>query len=195
MTTRVKFGPALALSAALLATSALAQSVAQPAYTRADLSKWNGTPQTLIHMIRAIHQSESGRVLEIRYTDKDGMPGFRAAVVHAGRVKFIRVAATGADTVELTQTSLPDWMLRWKSRADIHMDKAAKVTLVQAIRTAEMADGGAPAIAAGIAPSASNPNSDVQAYNVLVLRNGAVKRFAIDDRTGQIIANPSALSN
>jgi hypothetical protein len=194
MSRRFGFASALTMGAALLATGAMAQSVAQPSWTNSDLAAWNGTPQTLVRMIRDIRQTEGGRILEIRYTDKDGIPGFRAAIARNGQVDFIRVGAQGGDAVELSQVDVPDWMLRWKARADIRMDGRAHVSLAQAVQTAEEASGGAPAIAAGIAPSASNPESDVQAYNVLVLHNGVVSRFAIDDRSGQIIADPRVLS-
>ena len=46
----------------------------------------------------------------------------------------------------------------------------------------------------GIARSASSPESDVHAYNVLVAVDGRASRVAVDDSTGQVIADPSALS-
>ena len=73
--------------------------------------------------------------------------------------------------------------------------QSAKVPLSQAILTAEQADDNAPAIAAGIARSASNPESDVHAYNVLIDADGTTRRVSVDDSTGQIISDPGMLSD
>jgi hypothetical protein len=62
------------------------------------------------------------------------------------------------------------------------------VPLSQAIQTAEAAQG-APAIAAGMARSATQ--SDVHAYNIMLDDKGSLKRMAIDSSTGQIIADLS----
>ena len=51
-----------------------------------------------------------------------------------------------------------------------------------------------PAIAAGIARSAANPDTSVHAWNVLIDNNGVAKRVAVDDATGQIIGDPQALA-
>jgi hypothetical protein len=69
----------------------------------------------------------------------------------------------------------------------------AKVSLADAIRTAEASEDGAPAVVAGVARSASNPTSDVHAYMVGILKNGDLQRVAVDSKTGLVIANPSML--
>jgi hypothetical protein len=184
----------MAAAAALaLAGGAMAQGVAQASHTQADVASWTGTPDTLIHMIDRIQATTGGKVLEIRYTTADGMPGFRAVVAEGRRTVFLRAAENG-DSVTLSEASMPDWMLRWRSRKDIAVARQASVPLDQAIRTAEAADGGAPAIAAGIAASDSNTASGVKAYNVLLARGGAVRRIAVDDRSGEVIADPQALA-
>ena len=185
---------AMAAAAALCAASAPAQDVAQRPFTKSDLSGWSGDRDTLPRMIRQIEGATGGRVLEIRYTTRDGPPGYHVAVFKGGRVTFLRVAAQGSDSAELSAASLPEWMLKWKARADVNQALKATVPLAEAIRTGEQAAGGAPAVAAGIAASASNPPSDVQAYNVLIYRDGDVRRISVDDKTGQIIADPSALA-
>lgn len=63
----------------------------------------------------------------------------------------------------------------------------------QAILTAEKAGNGAAALAAGIARSASNPDSEVQAYTVLLDARGKVRSVSIDIANGEVIADPSAL--
>jgi uncharacterized membrane protein YkoI len=185
---------AMAAAVSLCASGALAQAVAQHSYDKADLSGWSGGPDTLVQMIHQTETTTGGRVLEIRYTSRDGAPGFRVVVAKGGHVNFIRVAAQGGDAVAISQSSVPDWMLKWRARADVAKAKQASVPLDQAIRTAEDAAGGASAVAAGIATSASNPTSDVTAYNILVDRDGDVHRIAVDDKTNQVIADPRALA-
>ena len=46
---------------------------------------------------------------------------------------------------------------------------------------------------AGIARSASNPTSDVQAYMVGILKDGQLKRVAVNSQSGSRIENPEAL--
>lgn len=194
MTTKLPIVCAIAAAVVLCGAGASAQLVSQQPYTKADLSTWTGAPDTLPRTIQRIEATTGGRVLEIRYSDRDGMPGFRAAVAKNGGVTFLRVAMQNGSSVEMTEASVPDWMLKWKARADVAAALQASVPLTDAIRTAEQANGGAPAVAAGIASSASNTTSDVQAYNVLTLRDGEVRRIAVDDKTGQVIANPRALA-
>ena len=94
------------------------------------------------------------------------------------------------------RASVPDWMLHWRARADVKAAEQATVPLTDAIRTAEQARAGGLAVAAGIAASASNnASSDVKAYNVLVMRDGDVRRVAVDDSSGQVIADPQALAS
>jgi hypothetical protein len=184
---------AIAVAAALCAAGASPQSVSQKPYTKADLAGWGGDANTLTGMIQRIESATGGRVVEIRYTSLDGAPGYRTVVAKRGAVTFIRASAQGGDAVEMTTETVPDWMLKWKSRADVGQAKQATVPLAQAIHTAEQ-QGEGPAVAAGIASSASNPTSDVQAYNVLIYRDGDVRRVAVDIRSGQVIEDPRALA-
>jgi hypothetical protein len=46
---------------------------------------------------------------------------------------------------------------------------------------------------AGIARSAANPTSDIQAYMVGLLKDGKLTRVAVDSQTGLRISNPDAL--
>lgn len=193
--TRHRIGLALAAILALSATAVNAQSVAQTSDINDAVKNFHGSPDSLTTMISRIERTTGGRVLEIRFTDQDGMPGFRAAVARGGEVSFIRVAAEQGDAVELSQTDLPDWMLHWRSRQDVKIARAAKVSLIDAIHTAEQSGNGAPAVAAGIAASASNPSGDVKAYNVLLLRGGEIQRVAVDEGNGEVIADPRALAS
>jgi uncharacterized membrane protein YkoI len=178
---------------AVLGGDACAQGVAQPGFYKGDLEAFHGNAQSLIQAIHAFHADSDARVVEIRFSDRNGDPGYYAVLQKHGRADFVHVDENGR-SVELDSASLPDWILTRKSKVDLRFDRKATVPLVQAISTAEAAYGGAPAVAAGIARSASNPDSDVHAYNVLLDNGGTVKRVAVDSTTGQVISDPQALS-
>jgi len=177
----------------VFAPQAFAKGVAQPGYYKGDLDAFHGNANSLIQALQAFHNASDARVVEIRFTDKNGDPGYYAVLQKHGRADFVHIDETGR-SVELTSASLPDWMLRENSKMDLRFDRKATVPLAQAISTAEAANGGAPAVAAGIARSASNPDSDVHAYNVLLDEGGRAQRVSVDSVTGQIISDPQALT-
>ena len=176
-------------------TAAWAQPVAQSSYMKADLSSFKGTNDTLINTIATVEKVTGGRVLELRFTNKGGTPGYHAVIAKGKNVMFVQVAREGGKTVELSSADEPDWMLKWPAKAQLAAAMSAKVSLADAIKTAESNGQGGPAVAAGIATSAANPDADVKAYNVLLLQGGDLKRVAVDDSTGQVISDPSALSS
>jgi hypothetical protein len=183
---------ALSLTA-LMGAAASAQGVAQPGFYKGDLDAFHGNAKSLIQALRAFHAGSDARVVEIRFSDRNGDPGYNAVLQKDGRVDFVHIDEAGR-SVELSSASLPDWMLKRKSKIDLRFDRKATVPLAQAISTAEAAYNDAPAVAAGIARSASNPDSDVHAYNVLLDTRGVVKRVAVDSMTGQVISDPQALT-
>jgi uncharacterized membrane protein YkoI len=159
------------------------------------MAGFNGAPDSLTTMIGKIETTTGGRVIEIRFTNADGMPGYRAVVDHGGQLQFMRIAASEGVAVELSRTSVSDWMLQWRDRKAAEQARQAKTPLDEAIRIAEKSADGSPALAAGIAASATNPSTDVKAYNVLVYHDGDVQRVAVNADTGQVIANPQALAS
>jgi hypothetical protein len=184
------------VAAAVLAVSgatASAQPVAQSARMKADMSSFKGTNDTLINTITNVQQVTGGRVLEIRFTNKGGMPGFHTVVAKGKTIVYFHVAADGSNAVEISGSEKPDWMLKSPAKAQLQAAQLATVPLTDAIRTAE--GKGGPAVAAGIATSASNTSAGVKAYNVLLLQDGQVNRVAVDDASGMIISDPSALSS
>jgi uncharacterized membrane protein YkoI len=174
---------------------AWAQGVAQPGYFKGDVAAFHGTPDTLGHIISKIEAATAGRVVEIRFAEKDGMPGYQVAMAKGGEITFIRIDEQSGNIMQIGADSMPVWMMKWKVGADVHLAESAKVPLSKAILTAEQADNNSPAIAAGIARSASNPESDVHAYNVLIAANGMTRRVSVDDSTGEVISDPGALSD
>lgn len=183
----------LATSTLAMTSPALAQHVAMPPAPKLDTRGFSGDPNALPNAVAAI-ESGGGRVVEIRYDNQGGAPEFNVVVARGGGVSFERIARPASGAVMLVAHSEPDWMLKWRARKDLHVAHKAKVSLDQAIRTAEASRNGAPAVAAGIAVSASNPASEVHAYNVVLLDRGAEHRVAVDTRTGAVITDPQALS-
>jgi uncharacterized membrane protein YkoI len=180
---------------ALSAGPALAQAVTQSTRLQPDMAGFNGAPDSLTTMIGKIESGTGGRVIEIRFTNADGMPGYRAVVDHGAQLEFKRIAATNGDAVEISSSNVPPWMLHWRQRKAAEIARDAKVPLSEAIRTAEKEQDGSPALAAGVATSATNPSTDVKAYNVLVYHEGDVVRVAVDGDTDKVIANPQALAS
>ena len=177
-----------------LASVTLAQQVSQPSFTNQDISAFKGDNNTLVNAIAVIEQSTGGKVIDIRYSSTNGMPGYNIVLVKGAQVQFFHFEERSKHVVELDASSKPVYMLNWRGKADVRFAQTAQVSLSTAIQTAEQSQPGAPAMAAGIARSASNQESEVHAYNVLLNRGGSVKRVAIDSATGQVIADPSALS-
>jgi uncharacterized membrane protein YkoI len=173
---------------------ALAQQVAQPAYQKEDISSFNGTADSIPSAISKIEAGTGGKVIEIRFSSSGGTPGYHVVVAKGGQVQFMHLEAQSGKLTTTQDNMVPTAMLKWRGRADVGFAEKAKVPLSTAIQTAQQADDNAPAIAAGIARSASNPTSEVHAYNVLIVRDGNVQRRAVDSDTGQVIADPSALS-
>jgi uncharacterized membrane protein YkoI len=174
--------------------AAIAQPVAQSSVMKGDvIATFHGDQNTLISAIGKIEQSSGGKVLEIRYSPRQGAPGYHAVVAKGGQVSFVHLDASSQKITPVDANSSEPWMDNWRSRSDVKLAGKAQVPLVEAIRTAQQFKSG-PAVAAGIARSASNPESDVHAYNVLVAVDGRASRVAVDDSTGQVIADPSALS-
>jgi uncharacterized membrane protein YkoI len=179
-----------------LANMGLAQQVSQPSFTNADISAFNGDANTLVNAIALIEQSTGGKVIDVRFSSTtNGVPGYNVVVVKAGQVQFFHFEERSKHAVELDASSKPVYMLNWRGKSDVRFALQAQVSLSTAIQTAEQSHPGAPAMAAGIARSASNPDSEVHAYNVLLNRGGSVKRVAVDSATGEVISDPSALSS
>ncbi len=176
-------------------SGAAAQDVAQPGFYKGDVAAFHGTNQTLISAIHALRDASGSKVVDIRFARQDGIPGYHVVLQKDGRFTFMHIDEQNGRIVSIAAASAPDWMLNWNQRAQLKFDRKTKISLAQAIRTAEGANNNAPAIAAGIARSASNPDSDVHAYNVILDDGGHTMRVAVDGTTGQIISDPSALAD
>jgi len=176
------------------ANVALAQSVAQSGYMSGDFSAFHGNGNTLVNAVAMVEQATGGKVIDIRFSSSNGMPAYDAVVVKGTQIQFFHAEERSKHVVELDASSKPAYMLNWRGKSDVHFAQTASVSLSAAIKTAEDSQNGSPAMAAGIARSASNPESDVHAYNVLLNRAGNLKRVSVDSSTGQVISDPSALS-
>lgn len=175
--------------------SSVAQPVAQSPYTHGHLAGFGGDPTALPRAIRNIERN-GGRVMEIRFDSSLGHPGYDVVVERGDHVDFVRLAEPEAGLVVASTSAEPAWMLGWRGRRDVKIVQQADIGLAKAVRVAESQNGGAPAVAAGIAVSASNASNSVPAYNVLLeMPDSRVRRVAVDSRTGLVIADPQALSN
>ena len=125
----------------------LAQSVAQPGSINGDISAFHGNQNTLVNAIQAIEHSTGGKVLDIRFSNANGMPAYHAVVVKGGQVQFFQFAEPSKHIVAIDASSRPVWMLSWAGKADVHYAKGATVSLSNAIQTAQQSKNGAPAAA------------------------------------------------
>jgi uncharacterized membrane protein YkoI len=185
MNNRLAMGVLLALFQLSSLAMAQSQRIAEAmSYPKADLAAFHGNQTTLTHAIDEIQQTSGGKVIEIRFVDHNGKPGFHSVVARQDQVKFARLEPPSKQLIPISST--PDWMLKWQQKNEVHFAATAQVPLSQAIRTAENAQG-APAIAAGMARSAAT--SEVHAYNIMLDDRGSLKRLAVDSSTGEIISD------
>ena len=185
---------ALAIGSSLAATApSVAQTLKVNQNLSIDVTGFSGDPNILPDLVTQIEARNGGRVAAIAFSNVAGAPGYAAIVLNGSDVRFWRLDKPTAEAVELTGASIPSWMLSWRNQRRAEAVKDAKISLADAIRTAEASKRGAPAVVAGIARSASNPTSDVQAYTVGILKNGRLERVAVDSQSGRPIENPEAL--
>lgn len=180
--------------AAGAAAPAIAQSVDQPAHTNLNLAGFSGEPGALPGAIDAIEAASGGKVVEIRFNNVGGAPGYDVVLARGSQITFERFAKPGQGLVTLSGDTKPAWMLNWTAREDVTLVRTAKVKLADAVRAAEAARNNAPAAAAGIAKSAAGADTDVKAYNVAIVQDGRQHRVAVDSATGEVIANPQMLA-
>lgn len=160
-------------------------AIAEPGrYPSADLAAFHGNQMTLTNAIATVEHSTGGQVIEIRFLEYNGKPGFHTVVLKSGQVEFDRLQLPSNQVIQLTDR--PEWMLKCQQKAELRQAATANVSLAQAIHTAEKAQG-APAVAAGIAHMPST--SEVHAYNVMLDSAGSLARIAVDNSTGEVIVD------
>lgn len=181
------------VSSLAAATPSLAQTLKVNQNISIDVTGFSGDSKVLPDLVTQIEALNGGRVAAIAFDNVAGAPGYSAIVLKGSDVRFWRLAKPTSEAVELTGASVPSWMLTWRDQRRAAAVKVAKVSLADAIRTAEASQRGAPAVVAGIARSAANPTSDVQAYMVGILKDGRLQRVAVNSQSGRPIENPEAL--
>ena len=185
----------VAASSLVAAAPATAQTLRVNPNLVIDVTGFNGDASTLPSAVSNVETLSGGRVAAIAYNDVAGTPGYGVIILTQGsNVRFDRLDNPNSKAVEISQRSLEPWMSNWRNQRRAAVVATAKVSLADAIRTAEASEDGAPAVVAGVARSASNPTSDVHAYMIGILKNGDLRRVAVDSQTGAVIANPSALT-
>ncbi len=181
------------ISSLAVAAPSLAQTLKVNRDISIDVTDFSGDPKILPDIVDKIEALNGGRVAAITFDNVAGAPGYAAIVLNGSDVRFWRLDSPTSDVVELIGASIPSWMLNWKAQRRANAVKVAKVSLADAIRTAEASKKGAPAVVAGIARSAANPTSDVQAYMIGILKDGRLERVAVNSQSGRPIENPEAL--
>jgi hypothetical protein len=155
-----------------------------------DVTGFSGDPKVLSDAVTTIESLNGGRVAAIAYNNVAGTPGYGAIVLKGSEVRFWRLDKPAGKAAELTGASVPSWMLAWREQRRAAAVTDSKVSLADAIRTAEASQQGAPAVVAGIARGAAR---DLKAYMVGILKDGRLVRVAVDSQTGSQFANPEAL--
>lgn len=181
-----------AATAGLLAVAAHTPADAQPAVVVLLENPWKlVTKETLPLAIAAVEKFSGGRVLEIRFRVRQGVPGFDAVVAKQGAFSHLRIDIPSNVVTAITEAEIPAWQANWTLKADARSLEKAKLHLVDGVLKAEQITG-APAVDAGIAAPLSGGNA-VLAYNVEVIKDNRPERVVIDAVMGDQIANPDAL--
>ena len=109
-----------------LASVTLAQQVSQPSFTNDDISTFHGNNNTLVNAIAVIEQSTGGKVIDIRFSNTNNMPGYNVVLVKAAQVQFFHFEERSKHVVELDASSKPIYMLNWRGKADVHFAQQAR---------------------------------------------------------------------
>jgi hypothetical protein len=181
------------VSSLAAAAPTLAQTLRVNSNLSINVAGFSGDPNILPDAVTNIESKSGGRVAAITYNNVAGTPGYAVIVLKGSDVRFWRLDKPSGQPAELTDASAPAWMLTWRNQRRAAVLTAAKVSLADAIRTAEAANRGAPAVVAGIARSAGKPSSSVHAYMVGILKDGRLIRVAVNTETGGRILNPEML--
>ena len=181
------------VSSLAAAAPTLAQTLRVNSNLSIDVAGFSGDPNILPDAVTNIESTSGGRVAAIAFNNVAGTPGYAVIVLKGSDVRFWRLDKPTGKPAELTDASAPQWMLTWRNQRRAAVLTAAKVSLADAIRTAEASQEGAPAVVAGIARSAGKPTSNVHAYMVGILKDGRLIRVAVNTETGGRIVNPEAL--
>jgi uncharacterized membrane protein YkoI len=154
---------------------------------------WASVDRTgLANAIAAIEQATGGKVLEIRFQALKGVIGYDAVVAKNGAISHVHIAAAlPRKTVVIAEHDRPAWMVNWILKADMKSIQKAKVSLTDAVLSAEKI-AGAPAVDAGLAKPLTADNA-VLAYNIEVIKDGQPQRIVLDAETGSRIENPDSL--
>jgi hypothetical protein len=184
-------------TAGALATGApaLAQTFTVNPNLTIDVTGFNGDANTLPDMVANIEAQGGGRVAVIAFNNFAGnTPGYGFIQVQGTNYTFKRIEKPTGKPIQMYESALPAWMLNWRNEKRAAVVETAKVPLADAIRTAVASEGGSPAVVAGIARSAANSTTDVHAYMIGILKNGSLRRVAVDSQTGAVIENPETLT-
>lgn len=162
------------------------------AYAATTDNPWGSVnDRSLVTAIEAFEKFSGGKLLEIRFRNKNGVVGYDAVVTKGDVISNLSLSVPDENVVAIAEVDVPQWMADWKLRRYKESVEKAKIPLSEAVLKAEQIGGG-PAVDAGLAKPLSGDNA-VLAYNVELIKDGKPKRVAIDAVTGLPIANPESL--
>lgn len=188
--TRRKFIPAALASAILLATPLAA--MAQPARSaptedevwrthksRTEMDLFQKARISMLDAIAAAERHTGGRALEAGFELRSDRPVYKVAVFHNNAV-WIGLVDANSGQVQGESRTTPLDRLGQEDRAEVNGLQRAKLSLADAIKAAEQQSGDR-AIEAGM-----EQLHDRAVYEVVVLRNGATRKLAVDPASGQV---------
>ena len=184
---------ALAATALGIPETSSAHWIAQPPAYRGDLVGFDRDATALPRLVEAAER-RGDRVMKVRYDGLRGHPGYDLVLEDRGRVAGLHVTSPQPSRFRLRRVAGAQRPLDRRDREDARLLTQAPVDLATAIRTAEAASNGAPAVAAGLASSATAARATTVAYNIMLLQpDDRISRIAVDARTGLVITDPQAL--
>ena len=147
----------------------------------------------LAHAARALEESTSGKILEVRLSDAPGDAVFEAAVKkpEGNGILYLKIVSPTDEITAIAVSELAPWMVNYPLEAYMRSVDKAKVPLERAIVQAEKR-ANAPAVAAGVAKPLSGSNT-VLAWFVETDKGKKRELLAIDAESGARITNPDAL--
>lgn len=138
----------------------------------------------LADAISAAEKHAGGKALDATFEDKGGNPAYHIKTYQHSAVWEGSVDANSGAVIGQGKTT-PEAQLDQEDRAELSALQSAKVTLSQAVAMAEKHAGGK-AIDAGL-----EERGGKVAYEVEVVKNGAVETVLVDPASGQATPGPA----
>lgn len=151
---------------------------------KAELQAFGKVQVPITQAIQAAEQHSHGKALDASFEDRNGKPAYRVKTYKSGSVWEGAVDANTGKVTGQGKTT-PESKLDAEDKAELVAFKGAKVSLTDAVRTAEQKDGGK-AIDAGLEAR----NGGV-AYELELVKSGAISTATVDPQSGKLATRRS----